>query len=181
MVVGVGDSKIGSIPNNNTLTEVLVKDATGLVHYRDAASLISAETDPKVGTLSTNKVPNWNGTLLQDGLISDDGIRVSISSDATVNNLTIGKGKAGETTNTALGYATLFSDTNSVRNTAVGFEVLFHNVDASYNTAVGFRSQYETYTGGGGNSSMGYFSLSKNYSGANNTSVGGWSMRENTT
>lgn len=42
------------------------------------------ETDPKVGNLGTGKIPFWNGTTLQDGLISDNGTDL-ISASANMN------------------------------------------------------------------------------------------------
>lgn len=53
---------------------------TGFYYYSGSGwiTLRNVETDPKVGTLTPNKVPNWNGTTLQDGLISDDGSNIGI-------------------------------------------------------------------------------------------------------
>ena len=36
------------------------------------------ETDPKVGTLTSNKIPKWNGITLADGLIFDNGTNIGI-------------------------------------------------------------------------------------------------------
>lgn len=37
-----------------------------------------AETDPQVGTISTDLVPKWNGTALVSGAIADDGDNISV-------------------------------------------------------------------------------------------------------
>ncbi len=66
-------------------------DPTGGIAYTDMGTtqLMSVpyalhagsaiETDPKVGTLSTNKVPKWNGTTLEDGAITDNGTTVNVA------------------------------------------------------------------------------------------------------
>ena len=51
--------------------KVLTSDANGLATWQAPTSVV--ETDPKVGSLSNNKIPRWNGTSLIDGSIIDDG------------------------------------------------------------------------------------------------------------
>ena len=51
--------------------KVLTSDSAGLASWGAPASPI--EVDPKVGTLSTGKVPKWSGTTLTDGTITDNG------------------------------------------------------------------------------------------------------------
>lgn len=41
-------------------------------------NLNSLETDPKVGTLSVNKIPKWNGSSLTDGIMHDNGSKIGI-------------------------------------------------------------------------------------------------------
>ena len=38
-----------------------------------------AETDPQVGTNSTNYIPKWNGSALTTGIIQDDGSKIKIA------------------------------------------------------------------------------------------------------
>ena len=40
--------------------------------------VIWVEIDPKVGALTLNKVPKWNGTTLADGIVYDNGTNVGI-------------------------------------------------------------------------------------------------------
>ena len=51
--------------------KVLTSDSSGLASWAVPDSV--AETDPKVGTSATNRVPKWNGTTLVDGSITDNG------------------------------------------------------------------------------------------------------------
>ncbi|MEZ5083995.1 MAG: hypothetical protein R2750_11185 [Bacteroidales bacterium] len=108
---------------NETQRNTISTPATGLLVYQTDGSdgfyfyngmawvslNSGVEMDPKVGNLTDNKVPNWNGTSLEDGLIGDDGTSVTISSDVNVNDLTFGRGGGNKITNVASGYQTLFS------------------------------------------------------------------------
>jgi hypothetical protein len=45
---------------------------------RLASAAPTAETDPKVQSTFTNRIPKWNGSTLVDGIVNDDGTRVGI-------------------------------------------------------------------------------------------------------
>lgn len=45
--------------------------------------------DPKVGSLSLNYLPKWNGSILANGLIFDNGSNVGIGTAAPGANLTV--------------------------------------------------------------------------------------------
>lgn len=49
--------------------KVLTSDATGLASWQDPPP----ESDPKVGLLSMDRVPRWDGSQLADGIITDNG------------------------------------------------------------------------------------------------------------
>ena len=51
--------------------KVLTSDSAGLATWQAVPA--AAETDPKVGNLSVNKVPKWNGATLANGTITDNG------------------------------------------------------------------------------------------------------------
>ncbi len=65
---------------------VLKSDATGNASWANASTI---ETDPKVGTLTSNKIPKWNGTILADGLMFDNGINVGIGTSTPANKLSV--------------------------------------------------------------------------------------------
>ncbi len=64
-----GNVKIAD--GTQAIGKVLTSDNTGLASWK--AIPIIPETDPKVGSLSVNKMPKWNGTTLADGTITDNG------------------------------------------------------------------------------------------------------------
>ena len=116
--------------------------------------------------------------------------------DLKVNNLTIGRGRLGVESNTAIGlaslgvnttgtnntgtgYATLAANTEGIANTATGYGSLVANTTGSNNTAVGSTSLVKNLTGSN-NTALGYVSLSENLSGINNTGVGSYSLWKNT-
>jgi hypothetical protein len=60
---------------------ILRSDASGNASWVASTSLSVTETDPKVGTLTGNRIPKWNGTTLADGLILDNGTNVGIGTN----------------------------------------------------------------------------------------------------
>jgi len=99
--------------------------------------------------------------------------------DLTVNGLTIGKGLGNRTNNTAIGNATLSSNTSGFSNTANGFEALKLNTSGNYNTAIG-TSSLSSNTTGGQNTSVGIESMLSNTTGNGNAAIGRQSLASNT-
>lgn len=99
---------------------------------------------------------------------------------ASINTLNIGLGGKQISTNTALGFGTLYYDTTGAANTAVGYQSLYFDSSGSNNTAAGFQSMYKN-TSGANNTAIGFQTLSNNVSGSNNTSLGANALYLNTT
>ena len=98
-----------------------------------------------------------------------------------INGITVGKGNNAVSQNTAVGASALAANTVSgSRNTAVGNASLSSNTDGSYNTGVG---QYAigSNTTGSYNTGYGAFSLNSNTTASNNTAVGYQAGYSNTT
>jgi hypothetical protein len=53
--------------------KVLTTDANGLASWKAIT-----ETDPKITSIISNKIPKWDGTKLVDGLITDNGTNIGI-------------------------------------------------------------------------------------------------------
>jgi hypothetical protein len=84
------------------------------------------------------------------------------TSDATINGVTVGRGKFNENSNTAVGLGAL-------------------EANAGYaNTGIG-RGTLALNDSGNGNTTLGYIALSKNVSGGDNVSIGGSSLLNNIT
>jgi hypothetical protein len=49
----------------------------------------ATETDPKVGALTNNKIPKWNGTTLTDGVMTDTGTNVGVGTNNPTSKLHI--------------------------------------------------------------------------------------------
>ena len=95
-----------------------------------------------------------------------------------VNGINVGTGNSDNTNNTALGIATLSSNTGTY-NTAIGESSLASNTTGNYNTAIGTSSLVNNTTGVE-NTVIGSESLTSNISGNYNTAVGRYSLRYNT-
>jgi hypothetical protein len=117
--------------------------------------------------------------------------------DLTINEITVGRGRSGIASNTAIGYSSLGLNTTGYSNTAIGNSSLFSNTGGYGNTAIGLVSlhlnntgyhntAYGAYSlygnkGGNANTASGYHSLSNNSTGTHNTANGYFSLSGNTT
>jgi hypothetical protein len=97
--------------------------------------------------------------------------KVTVSNDALIADVTVGRGAAAVSSNTAIGNLALSGNTAGGNNSAVGQNALRFNTSGSNNTAVGSVSLFETNTGVS-NSAVGYNSLGANTSGNSNTAIG---------
>lgn len=66
-----------------TTGQVMQWNGTAWVATTPAAG---AETDPQVGTISTDRIPRWDGTALSNGAIVDDGDNISVGWNSGINS-----------------------------------------------------------------------------------------------
>ncbi|HRO66097.1 MAG TPA: tail fiber domain-containing protein [Pseudobdellovibrionaceae bacterium] len=140
----------------------------------------------KIGTTDTQSVDiianNTSGIFVRsDGRVSILGAdldtsyhKVKISSDLSVNGLTVGRGSQSllaPATNSVFGFQALKTYSATNRCTAIGFKALGNNGGGDDNTAIGHQSLLNTL-GGDFNTAVGSNSLMTNATGVENTSVG---------
>jgi hypothetical protein len=109
---------------------------------------------------------------------------------------TLGRGKGGVSSNTALGVKTLFMNTTGQDNTATGYYSLFNNTTGGKNSAFGRSALYNNSIGvqntavgyyalydntANYNTAVGYLSVENNSSGTHNSAMGIMALRTNTT
>ncbi len=109
---------------------------------------------------------------------------------------TLGRGKGGVSSNTALGVKTLFMNTTGQDNTATGYYSLFNNTTGGKNSAFGRSALYNNSIGvqntavgyyalydntANYNTAVGYLSAENNSSGTHNSAMGIMALRTNTT
>lgn len=191
-------------------TNVLYIDkSNGTIYIWDGA----AYSEPtSLGEGTANRVAFWSdaNTLTSDAdLYWDDtnnrlGVGTTtpaklldVDGDAAINGLTVGKGAGNISTNTALGYQALDSNTTGeysvaigesalknnttgLSNTAIGYQALFSNTTGYNNNAIGLYALYSNTTGYE-NIANGFYSLHGNTVGFNNISIGFRAMQVNTT
>ena len=147
--------------------KVLTSDSNGKASWQSVSAL---EADPKVGALTVNKVPNWNGTTLINGSITDSAGYVGVGTgtpkavldvngDALVNGITIGRGN--DSSSLIVGRDALDSNTTGIGNSAIGLRALNSNRRGSSNIAIGVEA------------------LNKDTSGSANIAIGNAAMHEN--
>ncbi len=119
-------------------------------------------------------------------IIHGDQAQLTVTGgDASVNDLTVGKGGGNIASNTVLGIEALdgygqggYNQTGT-NNTAVGYQTLRSNKAGSQNTAVG-HSALISNTSGNDNTAVGYYALDGNQSGSQNTAVGRSALQQGT-
>lgn len=65
--------------------KILTSDADGMASWQLPTS--TNETDPKVGSLSSNKIPKWSGASLADGTITDTANKIGIGTSSPSEQL----------------------------------------------------------------------------------------------
>jgi hypothetical protein len=119
------------------------------------------------------------GTISAPSKLTVQG-QIQSTSDALISGLTVGKGTGSVSTNTALGYQALYSNTTGSNNTATGYTALYSNTTGQYNVANGYYALYSN-TIGSNNTSNGYRALFSNTTGIQNTATGVNALYYNTT
>ncbi len=93
--VGIGTSSpatrlhvvgnIRMVDGNQDTGKVLTSDASGTATWQTPATV--AETDPQVSSITTGRVPRWNGTTLSDGVLFDDASNIGIGTAFPLDKL----------------------------------------------------------------------------------------------
>jgi hypothetical protein len=101
--------------------------------------------------------------------------------DARINTITVGIGSgSNNSTNTALGYQVLQSNTYGYDHTAVGYQALYSATNGAKNLAIGYQALYSA-TSGSNNQATGYKALYQNTTGSFNHADGYYALINNTT
>ena len=202
------DLVVGTTSGNRGISVVSATTGTGSLVFADGTGNFENRKGQIVYDHSTNSLELFtdqterlridsSGRLLLNGTTAtgDNKLQI-ISSDASINSLTIGRGKNSVASNTALGDHALFTNTTGSSNTAVGLNTLYYVTTGSNNTAVGNKALQGTtgsnntavgshalFTNNAGsdNTAVGYLSLYYNQTGNNNTAVGRYALVGNTT
>ncbi len=84
------------MPTGATTGYLLQSDGNGNGSWVSPASLsvAYAETDPQVISATTNLIPRWNGSVLTDGSIVDNGTSIGIGTTSPANKLDVEGGLA---------------------------------------------------------------------------------------
>ena len=166
----------GSATTSIPLSQLDSNFATGITLGNTAIQLGNTVTTLNNMTFANATVSSGNVTVLN----------ATVTNDASINGLTVGKGGGAVATTTALGvqvmgintganntgvgYQALGNNTSGASNTGIGNSALNQNTTASNNTAVGYQAAY-TSTTATGIVAVGWSTLYSN-TGNNNTAVG---------
>ena len=147
------------------------------VYYTSPITQVIA---PGQGTVTATSMASSTGTGAGVFQTSPTITTPTISGDATISGLTVGKGGGSVSNNTVVGNGAQAATATGDYNTAIGASSLAANTSGTQNTGIG-RATLFTNTSGGYNFAGGLNSMYYNQSGASNTAVGVESMQANTT
>lgn len=108
-------------------------------------------------TLDTVKRNGINSSLLLGTLGATVNGAFITNQDANINGVDIGLGGGSISSNTSIGYSSLYSNTTGFNNNASGYYSLYSTTSGFNNNGSGYRSLYSNTTGGNNNAN-GYFS-----------------------
>jgi trimeric autotransporter adhesin len=132
-------------------------------------------------TLGNTAVYLGNTTTSLGNVTLTNVLISSTNGDATVNGLTVGRGNASVSTNTAVGASALEDNqAGGTKNSAFGSAALANNTTGSSNSAFGQQALALTTTGAA-NTAVGDDALASNTTASSNTAVGWRALDANTT
>lgn len=133
------------------------------------------------GFTNLDGITNWgigdwavfNGSVWQrvEGGADLNGVNLTVTNDALINLVYIGRGGGNVASNTRVGNEALANNTNGFSNTAFGKAALNSNTTGDFNTASGFAA-LASNVGGNNNTAFGALALSDQPLSNNNTAVG---------
>jgi len=167
-----------------TLTSSQWTTATNDIYYTTGnIGIGTSDLDgtPAIGRLVIQGSTNDGTTNILVGRDSDNVnvFSVDTNGSAIIQGMTIGEGGGSVSSNTALGYRTLYNNTTGSLNTAVGNAALYLNTTGDYNVAVGATALFSN-TEGTRNIAIGQEALYSNNTGVYNTAIGFCALRTNT-
>ena len=140
---------------------------------------------PTTSTLATGSGLTFNGTTF------------TVTNDASINGITVGRGAGSVSSNTAIGYQAGYSNTSGPNNTYIGYQSGVNNTNTtgnntfvgnasgalntgSYNAVVGSNAMNASGAGSE-NVAMGFQAMSSNTSGSYNVGIGRLTLSSNLT
>jgi hypothetical protein len=145
---------------------LIIGPAVGSTHIWTSSSGIGVAYGPNAlaARIAGTTLTSQYATAIGEGALSVNGTGVTGPNDSASYN-------------TAVGYHSMFANTNGNGNTGVGMNSLLVNVSGIKNTSIGAGSM-EANTTGSFNTGLGYDALLQNTTGTENVGVGwlGWSQ-----
>ena len=158
-------TKLAAITGTNTGDQVNITGNAGTAtKLQNARTINGIAFDGSVDITVPAGVPYTGATQAVD--LGAYELKTSL-----LNGITVGKGGGNDSTNTAIGYLALPSNTTGSFNTASGAGSLFSNTTGDGNTATGLEALASNTTGSS-NTAFGFGALSLNVQGSDNTAIG---------
>jgi len=172
-----------NLVNSTQGAELAINIADGKLFYKDSGGTVQVlATKGGVGSSTTTQVLyNSSGLVVGSANMTFSGTTLTTANDASISGLTVGKGGGAIASNTALGYNSLSSGSQSgTQNFAAGWQVLTGNTTGSNNVGSGAQTLFSNTTGSS-NTGTGTNALPNNTTGSFNSAFGQQALNANTT
>ena len=198
-ISGVGQLNATTVDATNIeVTNIKAIDGTAAASIANSTGAITVSTLLNVDNLrldgNTLSSTNSNGAI---NLTPNGTGQVTVTNDALISGLTVGKGAGAVSTNTAVGASALAANTSGSHNAALGSSALAANTTGANSVAVGAgalqlnttgdqqtavgRAALGSTTTGSFNSASGWAALFSNTTGNYNTAFGHSALYSSTT
>jgi hypothetical protein len=182
--VGSYNTAVGYNALNPTNPAVALTGGNTALGYNAGSANTTGTNNTFVGNAATaSSATLTNATAIGNGasVSADNTIQLGNTSVINLrvgNNLTVGRGSGGISSNTAIGFNTLNANTLGIDNTAIGSSALAANISGGGNTASG-KDALRLNTIGVSNNAFGLGALYFNTQGNNNIAIGNSSIFTN--
>jgi len=175
LFVGTTANVAGAVTLQSTLAVGGVATYSAQPIFSSLTASSAVATDASKGLVSVTNTGTGNNVLATSPTITTP----TISGDASISGLTVGKGANAVARNTAFGITALAAATGNF-NTGIGNLALLTNSTGTSNTAVG-DSALRLNTTGGSNTAIGQGAIELNTTGSDNAAIGKDAFSSNTT
>ncbi|WP_029902847.1 hypothetical protein [Prevotella sp. 10(H)] len=148
---------------------ILGRDVTGMEPWNKVGTTTSSELNTDDSYLNAKAVINGTTTHKING--GEDAILTVTGGDASINGITVGKGKGNIGDNTAVGQYSLRNATAGGSNTAIGNNSLAQKTTGGTNTAIGYGG-LSAVNAASDNTAVGFNAGSNITTGQNNLTIG---------
>jgi hypothetical protein len=135
------------IKTGATPTTAVTVSSAQVFDFANTPTVAGSPIGASPGGSTTQVQYNNAGAFAGSANMTFSGTALTLTNDASISGLTVGKGGGAVSSNTAVGASALVANTSGVNSTAIGYQALKSNTSGFSHTAVGYNALSTTVTG----------------------------------